>query len=162
MLDTTVAFTKYGSVLVRLPTIGDSAADCAVTLMSPLRAVTLWALRMPASVVEEMRRTIARVRAAVAGLPPRRVFVAEWLDPPFAAGHWVPEMVALAGGEEVLGRAGEASFATTWDDVRARSPEVVVLAPCGFDSARAAREAALPPLPHSPSAALPERRAAPP
>jgi iron complex transport system substrate-binding protein len=99
------------------------------------------------SVVEEMRRTILRVREAVAGLPQRRVFVAEWLDPPFAAGHWVPEMVALAGGEEVLGRAGEASFPTTWDDVRAHSPEVVVLAPCGFDSARAAREAALPPLP---------------
>jgi iron complex transport system substrate-binding protein len=99
------------------------------------------------SVVEEMRRTILRVREAVAGLPRRRVFVAEWLDPPFAAGHWVPEMVALAGGEEMLGRAGEASFPTTWEDVRARSPEVVVLAPCGFDSARAAREAAVPPLP---------------
>jgi iron complex transport system substrate-binding protein len=100
-----------------------------------------------ASVVVEMRATIGRVREAVAGLPLRRAFVAEWLDPPFAAGHWVPEMVALAGGEEVLGRAGEASFATTWADVRERSPEVVVLAPCGFDAKRAAREAELPPLP---------------
>lgn len=57
-------------------------------------------------------------------------------------------MVAHAGGEEVLGRAGEASFATSWEAVRAASPEIVVLAPCGFDAERAAREAAsLPPLP---------------
>ena len=65
----------------------------------------------------------------------------------FAAGHWVPEMVELAGGEEVLGRAGEASFPTTWDAVLAREPELVVLAPCGFDAARAEREADLPALP---------------
>jgi iron complex transport system substrate-binding protein len=98
-----------------------------------------------AAVVAEMRAKVGRVREAVTGLPPRRVFVAEWLDPPFAAGHWVPEMVELAGGEEVLGRAGEASFPTTWEAVRAAEPEVVVLAPCGFDAERAAREAA--PLP---------------
>lgn len=99
-------------------------------------------------VVAQMEEKIGRVRGLVAGRKPRRVFVAEWLDPPFAAGHWVPEMVAHAGGEEVLGRAGEASFATTWEAVRATSPELVVLAPCGFDAARAAREAAaLPPLP---------------
>ena len=104
-------------------------------------------LERGAAVVAEMRAKIDRVRAAVAGLPPRRAFVAEWLDPPFAAGHWVPEMVELAGGEEVLGRAGEASFPTTWDAVLAREPELVVLAPCGFDAARAAREADLPALP---------------
>ncbi|MBA2535975.1 MAG: ABC transporter substrate-binding protein [Actinobacteria bacterium] len=101
-----------------------------------------------ARVAAQIEEKIDRVRELVAGLEPRRVFVAEWLDPPFATGHWVPEMVAHAGGEEVLGRAGEASFATTWEAVRARSPDLVVLAPCGFDAARAAREAAaLPPLP---------------
>jgi iron complex transport system substrate-binding protein len=100
-----------------------------------------------AAVVADMRAKIARARELVAGFEPRRVFVAEWLDPPFAAGHWVPEMVELAGGEEVLGRAGEASFPTTWETVRERSPELVVLAPCGFDAARAAQEADLPPLP---------------
>jgi len=94
------------------------------------------------AVVERMGTTIAAVQERVAGAPPRRVFVAEWLDPPFAAGHWLPEMVALAGGRDVLGRAGEPSFATTWDEVWARSPELVVAAPCGFDHERAAREAA--------------------
>jgi iron complex transport system substrate-binding protein len=101
-----------------------------------------------ARVVAQMEEKIGGVRDLVAGLESRSVVVAEWLDPPFAAGHWVPEMVAHAGGEEVLGRAGEASFATTWEAVRERAPELVVLAPCGFDAARAAREAAaLPPLP---------------
>jgi iron complex transport system substrate-binding protein len=101
-----------------------------------------------ARVVARMEEKIGGVRELVAGLEFRRVFVAEWLDPPFAAGHWVPEMVAHAGGEEILGRAGEASFATTWEAVRERAPELVVLAPCGFDAQRVAREAAaLPPLP---------------
>lgn len=102
-----------------------------------------------AAVVEAMEAKIARVHEAVTALERRRVFVAEWLDPPFAAGHWVPEMVAFAGGEDVLGRAGEASFPTTWATALERSPELVVLAPCGFDARRAAREAEarLPSLP---------------
>ncbi len=58
--------------------------------------------------------------------------VVEWLDPPFAAGHWVPEQVAAAGGREALGEARAPSFRTTWEAVRAAAPEVVVLAPCGF------------------------------
>jgi iron complex transport system substrate-binding protein len=91
-------------------------------------------------VVEGIRSTIERVEHSVSGAPRRRVFVAEWLDPPFAAGHWVPEMVARAGGEEVLGRPGARSFRTTWDAVRAQRPELVVVAPCGFDHERAARE----------------------
>ena len=98
------------------------------------------------AVLAEMDATIAAVRRRVAGAAPRRVFVAEWLDPPFAAGHWVPEMVALAGGEDVLGRAGARSYPTTWDDVRAQRPELVIAAPCGFDHVRAAREAHLPDL----------------
>ncbi len=93
-------------------------------------------------VVDRMRRTIAAAAAAVAGREPVPVFVAEWLDPPFAAGHWVPEMVALAGGREVLGRTGGPSFPVTWDDVAQAGPEVVVVAPCGFGAERAAAEAA--------------------
>ncbi|MGH3070867.1 MAG: cobalamin-binding protein [Gaiellaceae bacterium] len=90
----------------------------------------------------ELLERIERVRASVAGLPRRRVFVAEWLDPPFASGHWIPEMVAAAGGEDVLGRAGEPSVPTTWEAVAAQQPELIVLAPCGFDARRARREAA--------------------
>jgi iron complex transport system substrate-binding protein len=91
-------------------------------------------------VVAEMEEKIAAVRARVADAPTRSVFVAEWLDPPFAAGHWIPEMVAIAGGRDVLGRAGTPSYSTTWDAVRTECPELIVVAPCGFDHQRAARE----------------------
>jgi iron complex transport system substrate-binding protein len=94
------------------------------------------------AVAAEFRVTIQATREQTEGRPRTRVFVAEWLDPPFAAGHWVPEMVAAAGGEEVLGRAGQPSFATTWEDVREAAPDLIVVAPCGFDVGRAAREAA--------------------
>jgi iron complex transport system substrate-binding protein len=92
-------------------------------------------------VAAAMEERIANARTAVAGRAPVRAFVAEWLEPPFAPGHWLPEMVAAAGGVEVLGRAGEPSFPTTWDDVRAAEPELVVVAACGFDAARIAAEA---------------------
>ncbi len=98
------------------------------------------------AVVAAMNARIAAVRARVRAAPERRVFVAEWLEPPYAAGHWIPEMVALAGGHDVLGRAGAPSYATSWEAVRERRPELVIVAPCGFDHERAAREAALPPL----------------
>lgn len=99
------------------------------------------------AVAAGMEETLAQVRRAVAGQRRRRVFVSEWLDPPYAAGHWVPELVEVAGGEEVLGRPGEPSFATSWEEVLARSPELVVAAPCGFDLGRALAEARLPELP---------------
>jgi iron complex transport system substrate-binding protein len=92
-------------------------------------------------VVHEMRRTIVTALDSVRDRPVRRVFVAEWLDPPFAAGHWVPEMVSLAGGADILGREGKPSFRTTWDEVAAAAPELIVAAPCGFDAARAEQEA---------------------
>jgi iron complex transport system substrate-binding protein len=98
------------------------------------------------AVVDEMRRKIAAVRERVADVGVRPVFVAEWLDPPFAAGHWVPEMVALAGGRDVLGRPGAPSYPTSWERVAELRPELVVAAPCGFDHERAAREARLPAL----------------
>jgi iron complex transport system substrate-binding protein len=90
----------------------------------------------------EMMERIEVVRRAVEGRRRPRVFVAEWIDPPFACGHWIPEMVDAAGGEEVLGRAGERSVQISWEQVRAAQPELVVAAPCGFDEERATREAA--------------------
>jgi iron complex transport system substrate-binding protein len=98
------------------------------------------------AVVEGMEATIARVRDRVAGAPAPPVFVAEWLDPPYAAGHWIPEMVALAGGRDVLGEAGAPSYPTSWETVLEERPELIVVAPCGFDHERAAGEAALPTL----------------
>ena len=92
-------------------------------------------------VAREMQERLARVGARTAGAERRPVFVAEWLDPPFASGHWLPEMVALAGGREVLGVAGSPSHATSWERVREERPELVVAAPCGYDHLRAATEA---------------------
>jgi iron complex transport system substrate-binding protein len=74
-------------------------------------------------------------------LPRRRVFLAEWLEPPFCAGHWLPQMIELAGGVDVLGRTGEPSYATTWDEVSSLEPELVIIAPCGFSADHAAERA---------------------
>jgi iron complex transport system substrate-binding protein len=99
------------------------------------------------AVVAEMEANVAAVHDRVSEAPARPVFVAEWLDPPYAAGHWIPEMVALAGGRDVLGKAGAPSYPTSWETVREQRPELVIVAPCGFDHIRAAREATqLPPL----------------
>jgi iron complex transport system substrate-binding protein len=103
---------------------------------------------------EDMLERIAAVRRAVAGRRRPRVFVAEWLDPPFAAGHWVPEMVDAAGGTEVLGSAGRPSVPVTWQDVAAARPELVVAAPCGYTAERAAAEAAGTPDPGCPVVAV--------
>jgi iron complex transport system substrate-binding protein len=93
-------------------------------------------------IVDEMRRKVESVRAATARLPRKRIFVAEWIDPPYCAGHWVPEMVEAAGGEDVMGVHAKPSFATTWDAVMKREPELVVIAPCGFLAKEAAERAA--------------------
>lgn len=88
-----------------------------------------------------MRSRFDRVRAALAETESYpRVFVSEWLDPPFAAGHWVPDMVSLAGGMEVAGIAGEPSHRMRWNDVASLVPDFVVLAPCGFDLDRTLSE----------------------
>jgi iron complex transport system substrate-binding protein len=92
-------------------------------------------------VASRMLSRIESVRRAVAGKSRPRVFIAEWLDPPFASGHWIPEMVEVAGGIEVLGKPGLPSTTTTWQAVREAKPDIVVFAPCGFDEIRAAREA---------------------
>jgi iron complex transport system substrate-binding protein len=95
-----------------------------------------------------LNERLAHVEEAVAGLFRPRVGCIEWLDPPFSAGHWVPEMVRLTGGEELFARAGEPSKRLSWEEVLGAAPEVLVLMPCGFDAVRAAGEArALPGIP---------------
>lgn len=95
--------------------------------------------------VEMLRERLAYIENRVlerrlAGVAPRRVVCLEWLDPPFAAGHWVPEQVRRAGGWELLGNAGGPSSQTTWEQVREVDPEQLLLIPCGFDAERAAEE----------------------
>ena len=92
-------------------------------------------------VAKRMLDRVSVVRKAVAGKTRPRVFIAEWLDPPFASGHWILEMVDAAGGIEVLGKPGVPSVTTSWQAVRDARPDIVVFAPCGFDEVRAAKEA---------------------
>lgn len=93
-----------------------------------------------ARVVRALRARVAAVHQACRGAAAPRVFCMEWLDPPFCSGHWMPEIVALAGGREVLGRAGRPSFRVDWEAIAAAAPEVVVLTVCGFDVARTRAE----------------------
>jgi iron complex transport system substrate-binding protein len=96
-------------------------------------------------IVDKMWATIEAATDSVRGLAPRRVFFAEWIEPPFSAGHWLPEMLELAGGLDVLGTAGLPSRPTTWTAVAAAAPELIVVAPCGFDAeAAAARTEGIP------------------
>ena len=96
---------------------------------------------------EQLAATVDALDAAraQAGTTRPRVVVLEWTDPPYAPGHWIPEMVEAAGGECVLGTAGARSVRTTWDEVAAARPDLVVVAPCGFDreGARAQERALL-------------------
>ena len=82
-----------------------------------------------------------RVAEAVAGRERPRTVALEWLDPVFVGGHWVPQMIELAGGEDVLGLPGERSRTVEPDEVAAASPEVAVVMPCGYDAERARAEA---------------------
>jgi iron complex transport system substrate-binding protein len=86
-----------------------------------------------AALVTSLRDRLAAVEARVAGRPRPRVLVLEWTDPPFAPGHWIPEMVSRAGGEPTLGVAGTRSSRITWDEAVDSRPDLVVVAPCGFD-----------------------------
>lgn len=81
----------------------------------------------------------SRIQAATAQTRVRGVFL-EWLDPPYAAGHWTPDLLRLAGVDDPLARPGRPSAPTTWDAVREARPEVLLVAPCGFDEPRARRE----------------------
>lgn len=78
------------------------------------------------------RNRVEKVVSAVRGSPTRRVAFLEWTDPFFSAGHWVPEMIELAGGHDPMGQNGADSIRMTWDDVRASKPEVIVVSPCGY------------------------------
>ena len=84
------------------------------------------------ALVRSSRERLARVSGAVARAPRRRVVFLEWTDPLFCGGHWVPEMISLAGGEDPLGRPGGDSVRMDWDNVVAASPEIIVVSPCGY------------------------------
>jgi iron complex transport system substrate-binding protein len=91
--------------------------------------------------IRESAARIDRIRVATKDVRRPRVVALEWLDPPFAAGHWVPQMIEYAGGEDVLGFSGEPSEEQTWEMIAAVSPDIVIVMPCGYESQIAHREA---------------------
>jgi iron complex transport system substrate-binding protein len=116
--------SNLAEVLADVPRLGEAAgvADRAIALRDGLE------------------RRLEAVRRAVAGVTRPGVLALEWLDPPFIGGHWVPEMIEIAGGKDVLGVAGEKSRTAEWDEIAASNPEVVVAMPCGWDARQARSE----------------------
>ena len=95
-----------------------------------------------ADLVASLRARLSVIAARVAGGPRPRVAVVEWIDPPFPAGHWVPDLVTAAGGEPVACRPGQRSVPGDWDIFAAADPDLVVVAPCGFGLSGAVEQAA--------------------
>jgi iron complex transport system substrate-binding protein len=112
-------------VLVSILTVAERAGDR--TRAEPL--------------VAGLRARLAGVAARVAGRVRPRVAVVEWVDPPFTAGHWVPDLVRAAGGEPVAAGPDSPSVETTWDQIAGAQPDLVVVAPCGFHLDGAVRQA---------------------
>ncbi len=138
----------------------EEVADFAATLPTPPRVVALDPKTLEETLgdahtlaqatgrrdagVELVSRSAARierVRLAVRACPRPRVAAVEWLDPVYLAGHWTPQMIELAGGEDVLGRPGAPSETVSWEALAAAKPEIVVVMPCGYDAPRAQLEA---------------------
>jgi iron complex transport system substrate-binding protein len=97
----------------------------------------------PTSLMKDLRGRIEAASRQARSLAPVRGVFLEWLDPPYRAGHWTPDLLALAGIDDPLARAGIPSVAIEWSDVVAARPDLLILAPCGFDLARAQKEAAI-------------------
>jgi iron complex transport system substrate-binding protein len=111
--------------------------------MSDIRTVAQAAGARDAALdlVTRQRARVDRVTRAVRGAPRRTVVALEWFDPIFLGGHWTPQLIEIAGGQDLLGFAGERSEQSDWDAVRAARPEVVLCIPCGYDGPRALEEA---------------------
>ncbi len=105
------------------------------------------------ALVAGLRARLDRVAAAVAGRARPRVVVVEWVDPPFTAGHWVPDLVRAAGGTPVAARPGARSVETTWAELAGAAPDVVLVTPCGFHLDGAAKQGERV-APHFPGAAV--------
>ena len=116
--------TTLGEVLADLPRLAEAAGD--------------WELGE--QLAGELAERIDAVEEAVEGAPRPRVAALEWLDPVFVGGHWVPQMIELAGGEDLLGLPGEKSRTAEWREIEAVAPDLVVSMPCGYYAEQAAKE----------------------
>ena len=120
----------------RLLSMTPKSLDGIFASLADLGAATGTAERA-AALVAAARARLAQVAARTAGLARPRVFCMEWLDPPYCCGHWVPEMIELAGGRDRLARRGTDSVRIAWDQVRLWAPQVLVVMPCGYTLAGA-------------------------
>jgi iron complex transport system substrate-binding protein len=141
-----VSYDDVRAIAARLPTRPEVISLDPETLADVLADVTRLGeatgeLGPAGRLREQLDSRLTAVREAVAGRPRPRVLALEWLDPPFVGGHWVPEMIEIAGGEDVLGSAGAKSRTASWEELAAARPEIVVAMPCGWNSARARQEA---------------------
>ncbi len=132
-----VSYDDVVAVAARLPSRPRVVQQDPSTLGEVLEDVTRLgaAIGIEARAAElrgELEERLASVRAAVAGAPRPRVLALEWLDPPFVGGHWIPEMIAVAGGEDVAGTAGAKSVEVEWEALNALAPDLVVAMPCGW------------------------------
>jgi iron complex transport system substrate-binding protein len=123
-------------VLSMDPSSLDEVLDCLVQVGAATGTESV-----ASELVEVLRTRLDAAGASVAGRNEPRTFALEWSDPPFNGGHWVPEMIELAGGEAVLASRGTPSVRVTWEQIVSASPDVVVFMPCGYDLEAAALEA---------------------
>ena len=118
---------------------------CRADVLATMQAVAVRAgvADRAAALTARLRDRLAAVERAVAGRPRPRIAVVEWVEPPFTAGHWVPDLVVAAGGEPVSATARARSVETTWAAIAADVPDIVVISPCGYhlDGAAAQAEA---------------------
>ena len=121
-------------------TIGESLGDVRTLAQATARRSE------GVELIARSSRRIDRVRLAVRGATRPRLAALEWLDPPYLAGHWTPQLIEYAGGEPVAGLPGEPSETVGWEELAATAPELVVVMPCGYDLERAREEA----LAHAP------------
>ncbi len=139
--------TGFGDLAPQVLSLEPTGLDDILKTIKVVGAA-LGVRQQAAEVVAGLRARIERVRERAAQAPSRpRVACLEWIDPPFGPGHWLPELIELAGGRPGLGKAHADSRRLAWDDVIAFAPEVIVVTPCGFDLHRATEEA-LHVLPH--------------
>jgi iron complex transport system substrate-binding protein len=143
-----VSFDDVRAVAAQLPTepevlsldpstFGEVMADI------PRLAEAAGAPEAGEQLAEECAERVEEVELAIAGDPRPRVAALEWLDPVYVGGHWVPQMIELAGGDDVLGLPGEKSRTADWAEVEAARPEIVISMPCGYYAEQAAAETML-------------------
>jgi iron complex transport system substrate-binding protein len=144
-----VCAVGYGSVaalaasLPRPPRVVNLEPSCLADIFGDIRrvAAALWDPERGEAAVQSLEQRVEVVRSRVARTAVRpRCFLMEWIDPPFCAGHWGPELVEIAGGVEPLGRKGQDSTRILWESVLEAQPEVLVLACCGYRAERTLRD----------------------